>query len=287
MVSAYAALQEDVATPETTFECEGIVHEGRRHQPFRCWVYPGRHGKLNLYQALAQSCNIYFFELVRQNSLTSDHLAKWARNFGLGTKTGIGLGGEAEGIVPDAEWKQEEKRESWTRGDTMQFAIGEQYLVVTPLQMAVVTAAVANGGKVLRPQLVRKIEWPKWTGRGTELLEQPEVLEEAVDPAILKHVQQGMRLGVAGQHGTSRSIMRDLGVKVAGKTGSAQHSPGRRTHAWYVCYAPYEDPRYAICVFVEEGGHGGSTAAPVARALLAAAFGLEAPPPLEPSYPTD
>ncbi|HUU58062.1 MAG TPA: penicillin-binding transpeptidase domain-containing protein, partial [Phycisphaerae bacterium] len=181
--------------------------------------------------------------------------------------------GERAGFVPDARWKQDTKQEAWYTGDTLNMVIGQGFLTVTPLQMAVVTAAVANGGYLLRPRLLSRILWPDWLGYGTQNFEQPEGRKLEVDSRILAKVRQGMREAVESANGTA-GIMRGLGVSVAGKTGSAQWQPGEKTHAWFVCFAPAETPRYAACVFVSEGGHGSTAAAPVARKILAAAFGV-------------
>jgi penicillin-binding protein 2 len=225
---------------------------------------------------MAESCDVYFYNLVLSQGLTSDSLAAYSRMFGLGSSTELGLTGERAGFVPDPRWKQDTQQEAWYTGDTLNMVIGQGFLTVTPLQMAVVTAAVANGGYLVKPQLLSRIDWPDWLGYGTQTLEQTQGRKLEVDPLILAKVRQGMREAVESDHGTAK-VMRGLGVSVAGKTGSAQHYPlDRPTHAWFVCFAPAEAPRYACCVFVSEGGHGGSVAAPVARKILAAAFGVSA-----------
>jgi len=270
LISSCAAFSTTDLTLTDTYYCAGVIHEGRDRRPFRCWR---KHGEVAYYQGLAESCDVYFYSLVRSKGLGSDALAEYARRFGLGSVTGIGLTGERAGFVPDRRWKQAQKQEPWFTGDTLNFVIGQGYLTVTPLQMAVVTAAVANGGILVQPRLVRKLEWPQWTGYGTQVVSATQTRRVGVDDKILAYVRQGMRLAVEGEHGTAAGL-RGLGVPVAGKTGSAEHQPGRPTHAWFVCYAPADDPRYAVCVFIAEGGHGGTAAAPVARRILAAALGL-------------
>ena len=273
MISATAALEANNLDTSRWFDCTGVIHEGRDHQPFRCWKPKPGHGRVNFYAGLAQSCDVYFYELVRKAGLDSDTIAEYARRFGLGSATGIDLPGESEGAVPDKEWKDAVRREPWTTGNTLHMVIGQGFLTVTPLQMAVVTAAVANGGKLLTPRIVRKIVWPGWLSRGTELYTEPQEGNVEAGASSLEKVKEGMWQAVASPGGTAR-VMAGLGIPVAGKTGSAEHHPGRPPHAWFVCFAPFANPRYAVVVFVSEGGSGGQTAAPIARRLLAAAFGV-------------
>jgi cell division protein FtsI/penicillin-binding protein 2 len=153
--------------------------------------------------------------------------------------------------------------------------IGQGALSVTPLQMAMVTAAVANGGYLLKPRLISRILWPAWLGYGQQTMGPPDSHKLDVSDDILAKVREGMRMAVEGDHGTGK-VMRGLGVTVAGKTGSAQHPPSRLMHAWFACFAPVEKPQYACVVFIEDGGHGASAAAPVARKILAGAFHVSA-----------
>ena len=215
--------------------------------------------------------------------LTSDAISDYARRFGLGSTTGLGLTGESAGRVPDRRWKWNRFQESWLTGDTLNYVIGQGWLTVTPLQMAAATAAVANGGFLPQPHLVRRILWPAWTGFGVQELSAPEVRQVDVSGDVLTKVRAGMRLAVESPQGTAHG-MSDLGISVAAKTGSAESVPGHPAHAWFVCYAPAEQPRYAVCVFVAEGGHGGTTAAPVAHSILASAFHVK---PATPSTPTE
>ncbi len=276
IISATAAFQTTGLQENTTFTCDGAITVGRHHQRFECWKHSG-HGAVDFYKGMAQSCDVYFYRTVLDElkaGLSSDSIARYARLFGLGSPPGIDIPGEEEGHVPDREWKATVERDSWLTGDTVNMVIGQGWLTVTPLQMVVATAAVANGGKVLQPRVVRKIKWPIWLGGQAEVLKPVVVRELDVAPETLAHVRRGMRLAVTRPHGTAQAVG-GLGVVVAGKTGSAQHRPDRPTHAWFVCFAPYRQPKYAVAVFVWEGGHGGTTAAPIARRILAAAFGVE------------
>ncbi|MFO8078804.1 MAG: penicillin-binding protein 2 [Armatimonadota bacterium] len=269
MVSALAALEETGVSPEQSFDCEGRISVGNPPHIFKCWKTHG--SRINMWQGLAESCDVYFYDLVRKSGLTSDMIAAYARLFGMGEPTNCGLPGEVGGRVPDREWKADALDQDWYTGDTLQFVMGQSFLRVTPLQMAVMTAALANDGKVISPRLVRKIEWPEYLMRGPTLFRASVVNELDVDPENLKIVQQGMRRAVTSDDGTARGLA-DIGFSVAGKTGSAQFEPNKRTHAWFVCYAPYEEPRFASAVLVTEGGGGSESAAPVAAAIMKAAM---------------
>jgi penicillin-binding protein 2 len=272
LVTSLAALETTEATPQTSAECRGFISVGSGSRPwvYKCWKNHG--GYLDMYEGLAQSCDVYFYELVRRHGLTSTTIAAFARMFGIGSPTGCGLPGELAGRVPDPEWKADELDEDWYLGDSLQYVMGQSYLLVTPMQMAVMTAAVANGGKVMAPQLVRKIQWPGYLERGTTLFRGEVVSEVQCDPENLKTVQEGARHAVTSRNGTARGLA-NLGFSVAGKTGSAQFGPpGTETHAWFVCWAPYENPRFACTVLVTEGGGGSEAAAPIAREIISAAM---------------
>ncbi|MBC7286786.1 MAG: penicillin-binding protein 2 [Armatimonadetes bacterium] len=272
IISAIAAFEALSIPPSRTFVCGGRITVGPKHSPFRCWRRPG-HGPVDFWRGLAESCDVYFYELVRRAGLNAETLAYWARSFGLGAKTGIGLTGEVAGLVPDPDWKRLVVHDRWRLGDTLNMVIGQGYLTVTPLQMAMATAAVANGGRLYKPQIVSRIDWPDWMERQPTFA-QPEVVSRIpVSPKTLELVRRAMRLAVASPQGTGRALA-SFPIPAAGKTGSAEHIPKQPTHAWFVCFAPYDAPRYAVAVFVERGGHGGSVAAPIARKVLAALFGI-------------
>lgn len=269
MVSALAALETLDVAPEKSSDCRGQISVGNPPHIFNCWKTHG--SGINLWSGLAESCDVYFYDLVRREGLTSTTIAEYAREFGMGSSTGCGLPGEVSGRVPDPEWKADALDEDWYTGDTLQYVMGQSFLRVTPLQMAVMTAALANGGKVISPRLVRKIEWPGYLRRGPTLFRADVINEIEADPENLRLVQEGMRRAVTSDQGTARGLA-EIGFTVAGKTGSAQFQPNRRTHAWFVAYAPYEEPRFAVAVLVTEGGSGSESAAPVAAAMLKAAM---------------
>jgi penicillin-binding protein 2 len=273
MISTTAALETGRASLGKRYFCSGAINEG--HQRFGCWK-KGGHGSLNLREAIAQSCDVYFYELVRDAGLTPEDLKHYAALYGFGERTGLDLPEERPGLVPDRDWKKTQKERWWRTGDTLNMVIGQGATTVTPLQLAMATAAVANGGELLKPRLVRKIVWPEHLQLAPTVAERVVRWRLGVKPETLEIVREGMRLAITAPHGTGRGLV-TLPISVAGKTGSAEHIPGRPAHAWFTCLAPYEHPRYVITVFVSEGGHGATTAVPAARSILAALFGFSSP----------
>lgn len=276
ILTAVAALESGQITPATSFYCRGALRYGNRD--FRCWKRGG-HGEVSLHRALVESCDVYFYQVGLKTGI--DEIARAARLFGLGKPTGVGLGGEAPGLIPDSAWKLRARGEPWYSGETLSAAIGQGYDLVTPVQAAQLAATVANGGTVRRPRLIRRVV----DGSGKVLRSGPAVAEHAIElgPGTLAAVRRGL-WGVVNEPGGTGAAVRVPGLSVAGKTGTAQvvRMPGRgdrgavpggaerfKDHAWFVCYAPEGSGRVAIAVIVEHGGHGGSTSAPIARRLLA------------------
>ncbi len=280
IVTALAALKAGVITPATTVFCSGKFELGTRE--FRCWKRGG-HGTVDLKKALRESCDVYFYKVGLE--LGIDRIADMARSLGLGAPLGFPLEGEKGGLIPTREWKQKRFQDRWYDGESIIAAIGQGYVLVTPLQLAVMTAAVANGGTVLRPRLIKRVE----DLAGKDLLEtSPEVIDSlGLRPGDLRNVQRGMEAVVNEPHGTGGASRLD-GVRVAGKTGSAQvvklkedrnkneaTIPYRfRDHALFIAYAPADHPQIAVAVVVEHGMHGGSAAAPIARAIFESYFGI-------------
>jgi len=273
IVMAVAGLEEKVITPSTVFHCSGSMPFG--NHVFHCWK-KGGHGGVDLYRALVQSCDVYFYNLGRR--LGIDRIAKWSHRFGLGQITGLKLDKEMVGLVASPAWKKARFHQPWHEGDTLSVAIGQGYNLATPIQMAQVAAAVANGGDIYEPQLVEKVESPA----GDILFQAKPILKSRLgaSPATLALVQKALQ-GVVSE-GTGRAANLP-NVEVAGKTGTAQvvalekekiKKKGVETenHAWFVAYAPTTDPQVAVAVLVEHGGHGASAAAPLAKRLLASAF---------------
>tara|TARA_B100000809_G_scaffold87305_1_gene85812 strand:+ start:2629 stop:4515 length:1887 start_codon:yes stop_codon:yes gene_type:complete len=279
LVTAYAALSEKVVEPESTIFCPGYFRLGKRN--YRCWKKKG-HGNMNLHDALVQSCDVYFYTLGHR--LGIDNLAKYANRLGLGELTGIELQGEKPGLVPSRQWKKRFKNEPWFPGETISASIGQGYNLVTPLQSVRMISTIANGGILIRPYLVKKIE----DSDGKLIQEFFPVVNRniGIDPEVLKHLKEGLRGVVHEAHGTGHRA-RLKNVTVSGKTGTAQVVGMKasdeidpeeeipysfRDHAWFVAFAPYEKPEVAVSVIIEHGGHGGTTAAPIARKILETYF---------------
>ncbi len=273
VVVALAALSEGAVDSRTRFFCGGSLFFKGRY--YRCWKKYG-HGDVDILKAIEESCDVYFYNLGIK--LDVDTIARYAKGLGLGEKTGLELPGEKKGIVPSKDWKKRVIGERWYKGETLSLSIGQGYISVTPIQQAVLFSAILNGGRVLKPFIVDKIVDQNgrvvFKGRGV-VRRIFHLKKEFVDL-----VKKGMLLAVEGEHGTGRKA-RIKGYKVAGKTGTAQvvklkkrmenqkDIPYRfRDHAWFVAFAPYDDPRFVVVVLVEHGGHGGDVAAPIAREVL-------------------
>ncbi|MBA4392237.1 MAG: penicillin-binding protein 2 [Desulfobacca sp.] len=270
MIPALAGLEEKIITPETNFYCNGSFPFGNR--VFHCWR-KGGHGMVNLHKAIVQSCDVYFYNV--GNRLGVDRLARYAQLFGLGKPTGVALFPEKDGLIPTSLWKLRRYKTPWQPGETLSVSIGQGYNLTTPLQMAVLTATLANGGKVFRPFLVKKLVSPQ----GTVIKEfQPQVIQQvSVNPEHLRLIQQAMA-GVVNEGGGTGGAARLPGIIAAGKTGTAQvvslGKKGGRDHAWFVAFAPLESPQLAMAILMEHGGHGGDAAAPIARKIFEAYFHL-------------
>lgn len=271
-ITALAALESGRVKPSDTFTCPGYFQLGKA--TFRCWYHPG-HGALALRRAIEQSCNVYFFHAAL--AAGADRVYEMATRMGLGARTGVDLDYEAGGLVPNDEWKRRAMKDAWRDGDTCNISIGQGALVTTPLQMALVTSALANGGHLYRPRLVRGV---RDFGDGSFEMQPPELLREMNwNPDNIALVRQGMRDVVNGERGTARRVAIP-GVTIAGKTGTAEfgRKEERKRHAWMIAFAPFEEPRYAVALLVDEGISGGETAAPRVRELLK---GLLLPPEAE------
>jgi penicillin-binding protein 2 len=259
IIMAIAGLEEGVITPDTKVECRGGITYGRWH--FGCWRKQG-HGVISLHRALVESCDVYFYEVGKR--LGIDKIYDYASSFGLGKETGIKLVNERRGIIPNTKWKQENKKQPWYPGETLNTAIGQGYVAATPIQMAVMISAVANGGNLYRPTLITDTI-PVLSGK---IKAQPETLE------IIKQALSGV---VNEPGGTGWAAKSNL-ASICGKTGTAQViamkgsaqylSEKFQDHAWFVAFAPLEKPEVALSVFVEHGGHGGATAAPIAKKAI-------------------
>lgn len=285
LIVATAALEEGIITPNTKFFCNGFFKMGNK--TFRCWHKNG-HGYVSLHRAIVESCDVYFYNVGKL--LGVDKIAKYAKLFGLGDASGIDLSNEKSGIVPTEQWKLARMKEPWQPGETISIAIGQGYDLVTPLQLANAYGAFANGGTVWRPRLIKRIEsidsktykefGPVKNGNLALSKNTFDILGQAL-------------WGVVNEQGGTGGAARILNADVCGKTGTAQvismpenerarqrkMSVFLKDHALFVCYAPLKDPEIVVAVIVENAGHGGSVAAPIARKILNAYFEQKAKQP--------
>ncbi len=240
---------------------------------------PGGDGAIDLVTGLSASNNTVFYEVgKRVQDVDQFALPKMARAFGLGATTGITGVIEVPGVIPDPDWKLKEIGEVWVPGDGVNMAIGQGYVQATPLQMAVAYAAIANGGTVYRPRLIQKI------GSSNEPPEEifpAEVIGQLpVKPETIKAIQDGLRGVITSPKGTAGFVFKGFPETIAGKTGTAETGgAGVTSHAWFICYAPAENPKIVVAVFLENGGQGSYNAAPLARNVLETYFGLPLTPP--------
>ncbi len=279
--TALAALEKGLIDPRATMQCKGGITFGKR--TFRCTHV---HGGVELHKAISQSCNVYFFNLAAEYGVGMDVIAEMGQRYGLGNRTGLGVNAEASGRMPTKAWMTLHNKGHYQLGYGLNAAIGQGATTVTVLQLALAYAALANGGTLYQPQLVRAVE----TSNGTVVQEfNPRVRRQIdVRPENLKLVQRALAAGVSEEGGTSLTAYRDsglgaIGLEVAGKTGTAQvsHHLARgaeaekqwyfnREHAWFAGYAPAKSPEVAFVVVVEHGGTGGKHAAPIAFRMVRA-----------------
>ncbi|MCD6191865.1 MAG: penicillin-binding protein 2 [Candidatus Aminicenantes bacterium] len=269
LVMALAGLEAKVVSPWTTFFCSGTtVIYGH---PFACWYQPG-HGAMNLEKAIQHSCNIYFYNLGKL--LGIERIAAYARQCGLGQLTGIDLPGEKRGLVPDPEWKKQNRGAPWYPGETISVSIGQGPLLVTPLQVAVLTSMIARRGQRIIPHLFLKVEKREGTSQyysPPSEEEKPGLKDKKVFERIISGMWKSVNAGGTGQGA------RLEGYDICGKTGSTQvisrdtadkMKKKIKTHSWFTGFASRHDPRVVVTVIVEFGGMGGQTAAPIARQLF-------------------
>lgn len=269
-ITALAALEDNVIDLSKVFLCTGIFWY--KTTPYRCHNHAG-HGWVNLERAIIESCDIFFCQVGLLVKV--DKIYRVARRFGLGSRTQIDLDSELSGLVPNPRWKESTQHMPWFPGNTMQMSFGQGYLLTTPIQMLDVISCIAMDGKIFRPHLMYRV-----VDRNTERTvyeNPPEVLREAeFVPKDLAFLKSTLEKVVSSPHGTGKKA-RIPGVRVAGKTGSAEN-PFGDDHGWFMCYAPAEEPKVAALVMVENGGEGGIVAAPIAKRLMELELGQEVTP---------
>ena len=263
-----AGLQEGSITPMDKVHCTGEFHYGDR--TWKDWKKEG-HGTVDLRRGIAQSCDVYFY--TQGLKIGGAAIAKYAKAFGLGAPTGIELGTEKIGLIPEPKPRKDRKSRAWTGGDTLNMSIGQGAVLVTPLQIARMMSAVANGGVLWKPRVVQRIERPE---QGV-VFRDPGHVNGHVDlsPVVWAMIRDGL-WAVVNDGGTGGQA-RIPGLDIAGKTGTAQtiansKSEKGQDHAWFAAFAPAKAPEVVVVVLVERGGHGGDAAAPIARKIFNAIF---------------
>jgi len=284
-ITLLAGLESGAISPQDTIQCTGSLQIGNWKRPFRCWADKlGGHGPLNAYSAIVNSCDVWFYEEGMKTGV--DTITKEAAEFGLGQPTGFDLGNEHTGLVPSPAWKRMKLGEKWWEGDTAQLSIGQSFLLATPLQMACVAAAFADRGTCLHPYVVKQIE----SSDGQVVHEgQTDVRTHlTARPDQIEFVRRAMLGAVQEAKGTAHAAAVS-GVAIAGKTGTAEFDikGERRNRGWFIGFAPYDNPQFALAVLIEDALSGSHTAAPIAGEIFARTFGKSARTPLvleEPTY---
>lgn len=274
IITALAGLQEGVIDEKSVLFCPGYYRFGNRI--YRCWKRGG-HGTVSIVKAVEESCDVFFYQVGQH--LGVDRLAWYAKAFGLGSPTGVQLDHEAQGLIPTAAWKKRRTGVPWQEGETLSIAIGQGFNLATPIQMAVLAAAVANGGYRYRPLILDHINLVD--GQTLQVNKPKLVGKLPISPANLELVKRGLWKVVNGENGTARGS-RLADIEYSGKTGTSQVISRKedesmaeedipahlRAHAWFIAYAPSDKPSIAVAVVVEHGEHGSGAAAPIAREMI-------------------
>ena len=282
-----AGLEQGITGTHSKTYCPGFYTLPNNSRKFRDWKRGG-HGTVDLHKAIVQSCDVYFYDLAL--SLGIDRIHDYLQHFGFGRKTGIDIQGELSGLLPSQEWKRSRRNEPWFPGETIITGIGQGFFLITPIQLATAAAALANGGRVMKPKIINA-EQDANSGellpQHSELVETVKVYEQQNWDAVI----EAMVDVVHSARGTARKIGADSPYRIAGKTGTAQVfglkeeekynakeiEEKLRDHALFIAFAPVEDPQIAVAVVVEHGGGGGSVAAPIARTIMDAYLQASAP----------
>jgi len=270
---ALAGLEYNAINAEHKLFCPGFYQLPNVSHHYRDWK-KGGHGSVNMTEAITQSCDVYFYSLA--SMLGIDRMHSFLQHFGFGEKSGIDLVGEKQGLLPSREWKRNHRNQSWYPGETLITGIGQGYLQVTPIQLAKATATLANKGKVVMPFLVKNTVTP------IEPDTEPPASDITLKPENINNIISAMVNVIHDPHGTAKGISKNISYQIAGKTGTAQvfnikqdakYNENEidfklRDHALFISFAPADDPKIAVAVVVENGGHGGSVAAPIAGQVI-------------------
>jgi len=296
-VTALAGMQEHIFSAYDSIQCTPSATYGLDKQVFRNWN-PYVNRSMTLDVALAESCDTYFYDIGNRFYLGGSdsrvRMQQWARRFGFGAPTGLDIGGEADGLVPTPEWRKKTFDSDWDRawnpGDSIQLAIGQKDLLVTPLQLVAFYAMLANGGQVITPHLVSDVEQPGGKGSPRVVLRRfapPPPKSSGVDPAALAAIRDGLYLATHSATGTSSSVFASYPVPISGKTGTAEKvvplpgypSDHLEDQSWWCGWGPSDSAKIVVCALIENGGHGSAAAAPAALKVFERFFGVEAATP--------
>ncbi len=256
IVIAASALETKRISSHTRFNCAGSYSLG--NATFGCWKEEG-HGSQDIIEAIKNSCNVFFYQAGRAAGV--DNIEAYAIRLGFGKPTGIDLPEEASGLVPGRLWKMITKKSAWYEGETLNYSIGQGYLLVTPIQVLRMTSAIANGGKLVRPYIVKRIGSVETGGARLQ--------DTGLSADVINVIKEGMFRVVNDPFGTGKHARVD-GLLIGGKTGTAQNPQGR-SHAWFTGFAPWKDPKMAVVVLIEHGGKGGMDPAAIARDIFKSA----------------
>lgn len=295
-ITALAGMHEHVFSAFDALRCSPVAYYGLDRQRFRNWN-PYVNRPMTLPEALAESCDTYFYEIgnrfYERGSEGRGRMQQWAQRFGFGAPTGLDIGGEAEGLLPTPDWRRRTFTNDWDRawnpGDSIQLAIGQKDLLVTPLQMAVFYAMLANGGTLVTPHLVSSVEQPGGRDSPSVVLRRftPRAPRSAgVDPEALAAVRDGLWRATHSTSGTASGVFASYEVSISGKTGTAEkvvRVPGYpedhlEDQSWFCGWGPSESARIVVCALIENGGHGSAAAAPAALKVFERFFNVKAPP---------
>lgn len=283
---ALLGLEESIIDHKQKVFCSGYYQLANDDHKYRDWKKKG-HGYMDTDQAIAQSCDVYFYDLSYKTGI--DKMSAFMKKFGFGSKTGIDTTGERTGLMPSRKWKQKARREPWFPGETLITGIGQGALLATPLQLAAATAALSQNGQSYQPQIVQSIEYPS-ENKIRDIDKKPTHRYQIKKIRNLKHIIKGMEHVVHHVKGTAYwHIGKQSSYKLAGKTGTAQVfsiaqdeeydedkiAKKLRDHALFVSFAPLDAPQIAIAIIVENGGHGSSTASPIAKKVMDAYLGIQ------------
>ena len=296
-VTALAGMQEHVFSAYDSIRCTPSATYGLDKQVFHNWD-PYVNRLMTLPEALAESCDTYFYEIgdrfYQEGAAGRSQLQQWARRFGFGGPTGLDIGGEASGLLPTPEWRRKTFKSAWDRawnpGDSIQLAIGQKDLLVTPLQMATFYAMLANGGKIVTPHVVSDVEQPGSKGSPRVVLRRfapPAPRSAGVDPAAISAIRDGLYLATHSSTGTSSAVFGNYRVPISGKTGTAEKVvslPGYpaghiEDQSWWCGWGPSDNAQLVVCALIENGGHGSTAAAPAALKVFEKYFGVHAVTP--------